>query len=71
MKYKETKNIFGDIMLITNDGEIVAARTLDQMRSFIKHHAEDGDYLIIEGDEVLKLSRSGGIVRPVATNKNK
>ena len=56
-------------VLVTVDGNVVGAGTLDQMYSFVKHHVEDGDYLIIEGDEVLKLSRSEGIVWPVAKGK--
>ena len=56
-------------MLATEDGEVVAAGTRDQMYSFVKHHAEDGEYVIIEGDEALKLSRTEGIVWPVATGK--
>ena len=39
------------------------------MSSFVKHHVEDGDYLIIEDDKALKLSRTQGIVWPVATAK--
>ena len=69
MQYEDAKNLTNDVMLITEDGEVVAAGTHDQMYSFVKHHVEDGDYLIIEGDEALKLSRSEGIVWPVATAK--
>ena len=69
MKYEELKNLTNDVMLVTEDGEVVAAGTRDQMYSFVKHHVEDGDYLIIEGGEALKLSRSEGIVWPVATAK--
>ena len=58
-------------MLATEDGEVVAAGTRDQMYSYVKHHVEDGDYLIIEGDEALKLSRSEGIVWPVGKAKIK
>lgn len=71
MKYEDLKNLTNDVMLVTEDGEVVAAGTRDQMYSFIKHNVEDGDYLIIEGDEVLKLSRTEGIVWPVATAKIK
>ena len=61
MKYEEARKIISDVRLIANDGEVVAAGTRDQMHSFVKHYLEDGDYLIIEGDEVLKLSRSESI----------
>ncbi len=67
MKYEDARNLANDVMLVTDDGEVVAAGTRDQMYSFVKHHVEDGDYLIIEGDEALKLSRTEGIVWPVAT----
>ena len=69
MQYEDARNLTNDVMLITEDGEVVAAGTHDQMYSFVKHHVEDGDYLIIEGDEALKLSRSEGIVWPVAKAK--
>ncbi len=71
MQYEDAKNLTNDVMLVTDDGEVVAAGTRDQMYSFVKHHVEDGDYVIIEGDEALKLSRSEGIVWPVATAKIK
>ena len=71
MKYEDLKNLTNDVMLVTEDGEVVAAGTRDQMYSFVKHHVEDGEYLIIEGDEALKLSRTEGIVWPVATAKIK
>lgn len=69
MHYQDMRNMISDVMLVTEDGEVVAAGTRDQMYSFVKHHVEDGDYLIIEGDEALKLSRSEGIVWPVAKAK--
>ena len=69
MHYQDMRNMISDVMLVTEDGEVVAAGTRDQMYSFVKHHVEDGDYLIIEGGEALKLSRSEGIVWPVATAK--
>ena len=69
MKYEDAKNLISDVMLATEDGEVVAAGTRDQMYSFVKHNVEDGDYLIIEGDEALKLSRTEGIVWPVAIGK--
>ena len=50
------------MMPVSDDGEVVAAGTRDQMYSYVKHNAEDGDYLIIEGDEALKLSRTEGVV---------
>ena len=67
MKYEDAKKMISDVMLVTEEGEVVAAGTRDQMHSFVKHHVEDGDCLIVEGDEALKLSRSEGIVWPVAT----
>ncbi len=67
MKYQQVRNLLhDDVVLVAEDDEVVAAGTRDQMYSFVKHHVEDGDYLIIEGDEAMKLSRSGGIVWPVA-----
>ena len=69
MQYQDVRSMISDVMLVTEDGEVVAAGTHDQMYSFVKHHVEDGDYLIIEGGEALKLSRSEGIVWPVATAK--
>ena len=66
---RRCKNLTNGVMVVYEDGEVVAAGTRDQMYSFVKHHFEDGEYLIIEGDEALKLSRSGGIVWPVATGK--
>ena len=57
MKYEDAKNLISDVMLVTEDGEVVAAGTRDQMYSFVKHHVEDGDYLIIEGDEALLETR--------------
>ena len=69
MKYEDLKDLTNDVMLVSEDDDVVAAGTRDQMYSFVKHHVEDGDYLIIEGDEALKLSRSEGIVWPVATAK--
>ena len=71
MQYQDVRNMISDVMLVTEDGEVVAAGTRDQMYSFVKHHVEDGDYLIIEGDEALKLSRTEGIVWPIATAKIK
>jgi len=67
MQYQDVRNMISDVMLVTEDGEVVAAGARDQMYSFVKHNVEDGDYVIIEGDEALKLSRSEGIVWPVAT----
>ncbi len=67
MKHEDAKDLIRDVMLVTEDGEVVASGTRDQMYSFVKHHVEDGDYMIIEGDEALKLSRTAGIVWPVAT----
>ena len=69
MQYEDAKHWNNEVMLVSETGEVVAAGTRDQMYSFIKHHVEDGEYLIIEGDEALKLSRSEGIVWPVATAK--
>ena len=69
MQYENTKHFIKDVMLVSYDVEVVAAGTRDQMYSYIKHHVEDGDYLIIEGGEALKLSRTEGIVWPVATAK--
>ena len=69
MKNEDSKSLMNDVMLVTEDGEVVAAGTRDQMYSFFKHNVEDGDYVIIEGDEALKLSRTEGIVWPVATAK--
>ena len=60
-----------EVMPVNEGGEVVAAGTRDQMYSYVKHHVEDGEYLIIEGDEALKLSRIEGIVWPVATAKIK
>ena len=71
MKYEDAKNLISDVMLVTEDGEVVAAGTRDQMYSFVKHNVGDGEYLIVEGDEALKLSRTEGIVWPVATAKIK
>ena len=51
MSYEDAKSLTNDVMLVTQDGEVVAAGTRDQMYSFVKHHVEDGDYVIIEGDE--------------------
>ena len=67
MKYEDVKKLTNDVMLTTEGGDVVAVGTRDQMYSFVKHHVEDGDYIIIEGNEAMKLSRSGGIVWPVAT----
>ena len=67
MKHEAVGNLVSEVMLVTEDGEVVATGTRDQMYSFVKHHVEDGDYMIIEGDEALKLSRTEGIVWPVAT----
>ena len=69
MKHEAVGNLVSEVMLVTEDGEVVATGTRDQMYSFVKHHVEDGDYMIIEGDEALKLSRTEGIVWPVATAK--
>ena len=69
MKHEAVGNLVSDVMLVTEDGKVVAAGTRDQMYSFVKHHVEDGDYSIIKGDEALRLSRSEGIVWPVATAK--
>ena len=71
MKHEAVGNLVSEVMLVTEDGEVVATGTRDQMYSFVKHHVEDGDYLIIEGDEALKLSRTEGIVWPVASAKIK
>ena len=71
MQYEDAKNLINEAVLVHGTGEVVAAGTRDQMYSFVKHHVEDGEYLIIEGDEALKLSRTEGIVWPVATAKIK
>lgn len=57
MHYQEVRNMISDVMLITEDGEVVAAGTRDQMHSFVKHHVEDGDYVIIEGVEAVTKRR--------------
>ncbi len=67
MKYEDAKNLISDVMPVSDDGKVVAAGTRNQMYSFVKHNVEDGDYMIIEADEALKLSRSERIVWPVAT----
>ena len=69
MQYEDAKNLINDVMLVSKDGEVVAAGTRDQMYSLVKHNVGDGDSLIIEGDEALKLSRTEGIVWPVAKGK--
>ena len=69
MNFEDAKKLINDVMLVSEDGEVVAAGTRDQMYSFVKHHVEDGEYLIIEGDEAMKLSRTEGIAWPVARGK--
>ncbi len=58
MQYQDAKQLISDVMLVTEDGEGVAAGTRDQMYSFVKHHVEDGDYLILEGDEAACQAKS-------------
>ena len=67
MHHQHARSMISDVTLVTEDGEVVAAGTHDQMYSFFEHHVEDGEYLIFEGDKALKLSRTDGIVWPVAT----
>ena len=69
MTHEDASKLTDDVMLVNEDGEVVAAGTRDQMYSFVRHHVEDGEYLIIEGDQALKLSRSEGMVWPVGTGK--
>ena len=69
MQYEDAKNLINEAMLVHEDGEVVAAGTRDHMYSFVKHHVEDGEYLIIENGEALKLSPSQGIVWPVARGR--
>ena len=69
MQHEDAKNLINEVMLVNEDGRVVASGTRDQMYSFVKHHVADGTYLIIEGNEALKLSRTEGIVWPVAKAK--
>ena len=40
MKYQDPNTMTNDVMLVTEDGEVVAAGTRDQMYSFVKHNVE-------------------------------
>ena len=38
MHYQHARSMSSDVMLVTEDGEVITAGTHDQMYSFVKHH---------------------------------